>query len=89
MRPVSQMTEIAPNIYKSSEKCIYIQLPNGELKFCSIERYEKLLHRHNGNTAELVAKYRTRHVTRAVPETNEQKIERLKKELAELEAPKS
>lgn len=85
MRPVSQMTEIHPNIFKASEKCIYIRLPSGELKFCSIERFEKLMHRHNGNAAELVAKYRTRHVTVAVPETSEAKIKRLKDELEVLE----
>lgn len=88
MRPVSQMTEIAPNIFKSSEKCIYIRIASGELKFCSVERFEKLLHRHNGDTKALVDQYRIRVVNPAVAETPAQKIERLKKELAELEAPK-
>lgn len=83
MRKIETMTEIAPNIFRASEKCLYIRLPTGELKFCSQERYEKLLTRHSGNTDELVAKYRTRQV--AVPLTKEQRVEALKKELAALE----
>lgn len=85
MRPVETMKEIAPNIFRASEKCIYIRLANGELKFCSQERFEKLVHRHGGNMEELVSKYRTRQVTYTVPETKEDKIARLKKELAALE----
>lgn len=83
-RPLESMQKIAPNIYRASEKCLYIIMPSGERKFCSQERFEKLVKRHEGNMEDLVAKYRTRVVNYVAPETIEQKRERLQKELAAL-----
>lgn len=86
MRDTSKMTEVAPNVFKASEKCYYIRVASGALKFCSAERFEKLVHRHNGDMSALVNQYRERVVAPKAPVDPTVKIASLKAEIAQLEA---
>ncbi len=52
--------QIADGIVKQSAKCYYITTVNGERKYCSAERFEKLLTRAGGDLQKLVAEYRVR-----------------------------
>jgi len=52
--------QIADGIVKQSEKCYYITTLSGERKYCSAERFQKLLARADGDLQKLVAEYRVR-----------------------------
>jgi hypothetical protein len=52
--------QIADGIVKQSEKCYYITTLSGERKYCSADRFQKLLARADGDLQKLVAEYRVR-----------------------------